>query len=70
VGIAASFGTCVGSLVDVGGCCSLPCTFYISWYWLGPVGSWQVVGLWYLGWGIRTVYVSSAVGGGPVRSGA
>jgi hypothetical protein len=61
VGIAASFGTCVDSLVVVGVRLS-----YISWFRLGLVGSWQVVGLWYLGWGFRTVYASSIVVGSPV----
>jgi hypothetical protein len=43
----------------------LPDMSYISWFWLG-----LVVGVWYLGWGIRTVCASSAVGGGPVGRGA
>jgi hypothetical protein len=60
-GIAASFGTSV-----VGVCYSLPGMSYISWFWLGLADSWQIVGVWYLGWGIRTVSASSAVGGGPI----
>jgi hypothetical protein len=69
-GIAASFGTSVDSLVVVGVCYSLPDISYISWFWLGLVDSWQVFGVWYLGWSIRTVCASSAVGGGPVDRGA
>jgi hypothetical protein len=45
-GIAASFGTSVDSLVVVGVCYSLPDMSYISWFWLGLVDSWQVVGGW------------------------
>jgi hypothetical protein len=40
-------------------------TFYISRFWLGQVGSWQIVGVLYLGWGNHTIYISSAVDGDP-----
>lgn len=63
VGIAASCGTCAGSLVCGSSRRSLLDTSYRWWVVL------QVVGEWYQGWKSRTVCVSSVVGGGLVVCG-